>query len=87
MKLREHRGLLTDSMETCIEIEPTRDALESAIKESLLYFFHFEKKNIHVEPYGYDDRIKWDTHIVTIYGYGVYGFTDGPLNVLTTAST
>jgi peptidoglycan hydrolase-like protein with peptidoglycan-binding domain len=27
----------------------------------------------------WDYRIGWDTHIVTVDGYGVYGFTDGPV--------
>jgi hypothetical protein len=33
---------------------------------------------VHVEPYVFDDRINWDTHLVTIDGYGVWGMTDGP---------
>jgi hypothetical protein len=31
-----------------------------------------------VEPYGYDTRIGWDTHIVLVNG-SAWGFTDGPL--------
>ena len=32
-----------------------------------------------VEPYGFDDRIGWDTHIVLVKGQA-WGFTDGPLD-------
>lgn len=33
---------------------------------------------VRVEPYCYDDRIEWDTYIVTLDGRAT-GFTDGPL--------
>ncbi len=32
-----------------------------------------------IAPYCFDDRIGWDTYIVTVPGYGVLGMTDGPL--------
>ncbi len=32
-----------------------------------------------VEPYGFDERINWQTHIVTLTGYGVLGYTDSPV--------
>jgi hypothetical protein len=34
---------------------------------------------IHVEPYTYDARIDWDTYLITIDGYGVWGMSNGPL--------
>ena len=78
MKLRQHRGLLADSMTTVIEIEPTIEALEQAIRDSLSV--QFSPKDIHVTFYCNDARIQWNNcHIVTIDGYGVYGFTDGPI--------
>jgi hypothetical protein len=36
-------------------------------------------KRIHVSKYAYDDRIKWDTYIVTVDRIGVFGFTDGSI--------
>ena len=81
MKIREHRGLLADSMETVREIEPTKEALFKLIKESFKNWptmLKIEEKDIHIKPYhGFDDRIGWDTYRVTIDGYGVFGFTDG----------
>ena len=80
MKIREHRGFLVESMETVQEIEATKRALFEFIKESFINWptmLSIKETDIHVEPYGYDDRINWDTYIVTIDGYGVFGFTDG----------
>ncbi|AWN47122.1 hypothetical protein DK419_13040 [Methylobacterium terrae] len=35
---------------------------------------------VKVEPYhGFDERIGWDTYIVTVDGWGPAGFTNGPL--------
>jgi len=36
-------------------------------------------KKIKIRYYGYDDRIKWETYIVTYQKYGVLGFTNGEL--------
>jgi hypothetical protein len=79
MKLREHRSTLAESMATTIEIEPAIEALENAIKDTLRDFLNLEPGSVHVSYYGYDDRINWSCHIVTIDGFGVYGFTDGPI--------
>lgn len=78
-KLREHRGTLSQSMETVIEFEG-REELYKIIKEELgRYSMNIWPEMIEVKPYGYDERIEWDTYIVTVDGYGVYGFTDGPV--------
>lgn len=79
MKFREHRGGLDESMATCIEVAD-RDALVSHIRRQLSqYHYGFEPYLLKVTPYGSDKRIGWlDQHIVTIEGYGVVGFTDGP---------
>ena len=79
MKLGEHRGMLSDSMETVIEIPATMDALKSAIDNSLQFIGIVNVKRIHVKHYCFDKRINWDTHIVTIDDYGVFGFTDAPV--------
>jgi hypothetical protein len=77
MKIREHRGLLAEAMSSCKEIEPTMTAVIDQVLSSLPCFLGIKPEDIHVEPYGYDKRIGWDTHIVIVDGYGVYGFTDG----------
>lgn len=82
MKIREHRELLSDSMNTIAEIAPTIEAVAKFIRERLKDFpgVQIAPSLIHVKHYTYDDRIKWDTYIVTLDGYGVFGFTDSPLS-------
>lgn len=36
------------------------------------------RDNVTVEPYSFDKRINWNTHIVCVNG-DAWGFTDGPL--------
>jgi len=81
MKLREHRGNLAESMATVIEIPPTLEALKTVINNELSVFGvpEITDNMIRIEPYGFDKRINWNTHIVMIAGYGVYGYIDGPL--------
>jgi len=69
MKYRDHRGGLAESMETVREIAPTIDALAVILK--------VPPSSIRVDPYMWDHRINWDTHIVIVDGHPA-GFTDGP---------
>lgn len=78
-KFREHRGSLADSMATALPCRSRQELV--AICKDLLRPFGFVLSNVEklkVERYVYDDRIGWDTHIVTIPDYGVIGWTDGP---------
>ncbi len=71
-------------MQTVIEIQPTLEALFTVINRELsCYEVVVMLNQIHVEPYCFDSRINWDTYIVTVDGYGVYGFTNGPLKETT----
>jgi hypothetical protein len=76
--MRENRPTINESMSTVLEIEG-REQLVRHIFDTL------EKKGvvvtdqmIHVTPYGFDDRINWDEHIIVVDRFGVFGFTDGP---------
>lgn len=71
-KFRHHRGDLAASMETTVEVG-TLDDLAVELQRA-----GWSSGAIEVAPYGYDDRIGWDTHIVTVDGAAV-GFTDGPM--------
>ena len=78
MKFREHRGGLTESMATVVDVDG-KTALIALMRDRLKpYNFTFEDADLTVEPYVFDERIGWDTYIVSIKGYGVAGFTDGP---------
>lgn len=83
MKIREHRGGLAESMKTVAEIEPTLEALTNYVNSKISkYYKHtFTADEICIEKYGreIDTRIGWNTHLVSIKGYGVFGMTDGPI--------
>lgn len=78
--IREHRGGLNESMKT---VRPVRDRehLVAIIRETLAPFGKaIEPEQITVEPYGgLDSRIGWDTHLICIKGYGVWGMANGPI--------
>lgn len=71
-KFRHHRGGLAASMETTVEVA-TLAELAAELQGA-----GWPSGTIVVAPYGFDDRIGWDTHIVTVDGAAV-GFTDGPM--------
>jgi hypothetical protein len=79
MKVRPHRRLLAEAMAEVQEIEPTRAALLRWADESIGGMQPPDLSGLKCEPYTYDDRIKWNTYIVHLPGWGVLGFTDGPL--------
>lgn len=85
MKIRAHRELLEDSVLTVLDIEPTKNAVYDyfllQIKDpelAMAWMDKYDRGDVEVKPYGYDSRIGWNTHIVTLKGDAV-GFTDGPL--------
>lgn len=78
--VREHRGSLADSMETVREVKD-REELLAIIQSQLRPFgVAVDAQQLHIDPYAYDSRISWDTHLITIDGYGVWGMANGPLN-------
>jgi hypothetical protein len=85
MKLRQHRGGLSESMATVVNIEPTKKALVEEITKQYkdvidMGMVSVDESTVSVESYGgMDERIGWDTYIVMIKNWGPYGFTDGPL--------
>lgn len=73
-KFRWHRGGLDASMATTVEFETIDDLM--TILSSVID--NVKISDISIKPYTYDDRIKWDTHMVLFKGTPV-GFTNGPL--------
>jgi hypothetical protein len=69
MKFRPQRELLDESMAEAEELD--MDSLTKKMVE------RFGPGEVRIEPYGYDKRIGWNTHIVLHEGRAV-GFTDGP---------
>lgn len=76
MKFRYHKATLADSLKTTIEIN-TKEALFEILKKDLNAFgFKLNIKDIKCIPYGFDERINWNTYLVTIKDYGVIGMTN-----------
>lgn len=69
-KFRHHRGSLSASMETVVEVAGIAELVGA------LHAAGWEPGKIEIMPYGFDDRIGWDTYIVTVDGAAA-GFTDG----------
>jgi hypothetical protein len=76
MKFRFHRGTLAESLKTVCEISSKAELLAILTQE---FGFSIRDEMVSIELYVYDNRIDWNTHIVTIRNYGVAGFTDGLL--------
>jgi len=77
MKIREHRGGLTESMATVAEIEPTIQSVVAHITN--VWKKEISPDSINIKKYGIDTRIGWDTSIVTVENHGVFGMIDGQL--------
>ncbi len=67
---RLHRGSLADSMATARTITTMHDLVKALDEDG------WPHGDIKVKPYCWDDRIGWDTHIVTVDGMAA-GFTSG----------
>jgi hypothetical protein len=69
IKFRPQRGSLQDSMVECVVLPRSLNALAEHLQCKV--------EEVKVESYfRYDDRVNWDTFLVTVNGCGV-GFTNG----------
>ncbi len=77
LKIREHRGGLTESMATVETIEGTKGAVLEFLER------RFGIRELEVQPYGKDPRTGWNLHAVMITTgphQGIHGWTDGPVS-------
>lgn len=80
MRIRLHRATIEESLATTQVIDHTEEALMAFINAELSsYGVTVKREQVSITPYGYDDRNDWNTHLVHIDGYGVFGMTDGRL--------
>jgi hypothetical protein len=86
MKYRDHRGGLAESLETMVELPPTREALIAHLATTWPFYSGLPEldtarlEGVTVRRYheGGDERIGWkEVWIVVLPGFGVLGFTDG----------
>lgn len=64
-------------MQRVVEI-PDYDTLMTYLRQECFYW-NPTPENVTIKPYGYDERIDWNTHIVCIDGKAAL-FTDGQLD-------
>ena len=76
MKIRFHRGTLEEAMKTVVEIPATRKAVADRLTQDLGR--PVLPKDLVISNYCRDDRIGWDTHLVSWKGQAV-AFTDSPV--------
>lgn len=85
MLYRPHRGSLSASMAAVADVDGFEGLVQHLRKELWDWptMADFKDTDVHVRRYiGFDDRTGWrDVHIVTIDGYGVMGFTEGPADM------
>lgn len=82
MRIREHRGSLDESLKTLAIIAPTKSALTKYINDQLDQFqIGIDESKVTVKFYAEDDRPSafHMNNIRHVEGYGVFGFTDGPI--------
>lgn len=79
-KYRDMRGGYTNSMLT-MQVFESRDELVTYLQGIVDKFGAgvYDCTQITIRPYVKEPHIGWDTHIVSMDGYGVFGFTDGPV--------
>lgn len=79
IKYRDHKRTLNESMDTVQEFK-NKNELIIYLKSSLSIFkYTLNEEDLIIEKYCFDDRIEWNTYIVSIKGFGVVGFTNGSL--------
>lgn len=74
MKAREHRGDYAESMATVFEFETKEELIKEINTRMESYFGADDIGFIHQ---GLDIRNGWDAYLVSIRGYGVFGYTSG----------
>ena len=75
MRFREQRGGLNESLTTVVNLNGRADLI--AYLTRLLNPVPVSSEDVIVKAYGFDDRIGWDTYVVSVRNYGVVGFIDG----------
>lgn len=75
---REHRGSLEDSMATRQPLDRSRAAITAYIN-CIYDTLNISADQLVIKPYAHDERIGWDSYIITVEGTGVLGFTNGPV--------
>lgn len=77
---RPHRSTLDEAIQVAKEV-PTKAALVEKLKQDYRHTplaAEISDETIVVMAYKYDERIDWDTQVVSLRGHGVLGYTSKP---------
>jgi hypothetical protein len=66
MKYRPHRRFLDESMAEVVDVDGRASLVEHLAADLRKWGVDLTDSDVRVSPYGRDDRIGWDTYIVTI---------------------
>lgn len=80
IKYRDHRHTLDESMKT-VQESRTKKEFYDYIRESISPF-DFRTEKLRRAWYGWDQRIQWNTYLISLEDYGVLGMADGDINEL-----
>jgi len=74
---RPHRGSLQAAMAEVKEFENLKE-LTDHLQNGLDEFWNslnskITPETVTITPQGHDTRISWDTHLISLEGYGVFG--------------
>lgn len=77
MRFREHRGGLSESMDTAVELN---DKFHFMLHVGMIArrIIPTDAFTISFSRAGFDERIGWDTYYVILEGQGPIGMIDGP---------
>ena len=81
-RYRDHRGMLEDSLATEQRFESKAKLIQYLQKKIDKYCVTLDCNNIKIEAFGYDKRCGWDNYIVSLDGWGVFGFIDGDITTI-----
>ena len=74
MRVREHRGRLAESLATVFRVETKAELLDQ-INERM--GVHLREDDLSIIHQGMDERCGWNTYLISMRGYGVFGYCDG----------
>ena len=67
---------LSEAMDQVVEISDRKELIEYLQREC--DYWHPTDENVEVKYHGHDDRIDWDTYLITIDGKAAL-FANGPI--------
>ena len=70
---RPHRYTLDEAMAEVQEFKSIKEMCEYLVRQ---YESAFNVSNVYISYYGYDDRIDWETYVVTVGGYGYENYME-----------